>query len=296
MAKLKILLLTSMLIATVVLLVTSVGSEPCTNIATRFLTKMMRGDTDSVVPLFAENSCHCQPRGGFIAYLRYESGENDNLSFLFGHHFKTGSLTARIVPTVEKVKTPHLLWETPESAEVDIPLIFNSADYSPYFLPLDSAYGHSVKEADLIAFCKDPSPDFWKALSLRLRPTLAKGLVAQAAAKTPRGEPEFMADLFKELLTGEDAKYLKPADAADIIGADGKNRPATEFAAMLPRLKAGILRLYVGRRGKFLGWSVRKGRLKDPVFELASGKELKLKTPDSALVDIHGPAVQPARM
>lgn len=287
----KALLLMSVLVLTIVLFVIIEGSDPCTDVASAFVSKMQKADIGPLIHLFGENSCHCEPRGGYIAYLKYESGENDNLAFLFGHNFKIGAMSAKVVPTIEKVQASHLPWDAPESAEVDIPLFFDKAVYSPYFIPLDTAYGYPVSEANLTKFCQDPSQDFWKALSLRLRPSLATGLVAEAKVD-PKRKAEFMADLFKEILPADQAKYLKPADSGAVIGQDGSKKTAESFGSMIPRLKRGVLRLYIGRRGRLQRWAVKKGRLKDPVFELAGGKELALTTPDVALVDVHGPAAE----
>ena len=278
------ILLGGILIATIVILVTTLGTEPSTDEAGIFLDKLQQGDRHSVVTQFGDNTCHCQPRGGYVAFLKYESGENDNLAFLYAHKFKAGTdMKTREVPTVEKFQGSSLPWEHPESTEVDVPLSFDKNEYSPYFLPLDMAYGHPVKEADLDAFSKDPSKEFWTSLALRLRPSLDKGVVAPAAPDADK-KPEFMADFYKSMLPPEACKYLKPTDAGDVLSkAEGKATPATAFTAKFPRLKAAVLRLTVVRRGKFQRWSIKKGTLIDPVFELADGKELALKTPEKAL-------------
>ena len=292
MVNLRILLFTAIFAATVFMFITTVGSEPSTNVAAVFLNKLREADKASVIALFGDNSCHCQPRGGYVAYLTFRSGENDNLAFLYGQKFKTGTMSEKAIPTVEKVKSFHLPWEEPESTEVDVPISFVNADDRPYLLPLDSAFGYPLKESELTDFCNNPAGDFWKALSLRLRPSLAKGVVPAAGNAKSAHASEFMSDVFSELLSPEQAKYLRPSDAGDIIAVDGKKKAAAEYATRFPRLSRGTLRLYMGRRGKYQCWTVKKGRLKDPVFALSEGKELELRTPESALVDIRGPAVE----
>ncbi|MBX9686861.1 MAG: hypothetical protein K2X27_09180 [Candidatus Obscuribacterales bacterium] len=289
MTFLRNILFLGILLTTIFVFVTTMGADPCTDQAKVFLAKLSEGDIETLLPQFGENTCHCQPRGGYRAYIRYESGEADNLAFLFGHKFKTGEMTFKNVPTIEKVKTPHMIWEEPESTEVDVPLSFDPSEYSPYFLPLDMAYGHSVSESDFKKFCADPSPDFWKCLALRLRPGLEKGLVPRAK---PDSKAEFMADLFEGLLPEEQARYLKPKDAAKIEMSDGSEKDAADFAKSFPRLKQGILRLYIVRRGQFHRWTIRKGRLKDPVFLLSDGKEIATKTPEAALQDQPGHGAQ----
>lgn len=255
------------------------GSEEPQEEATLFLAKLKQADKPAVLTQFGDNTCHCQPRGGYIAFLKYESGENDNLAFLFGHDFASRITATRAVPTKEKFQGSNLPWEQPESTEVDVALDFARKSYQPYFLPLDMAYGYLTKEEALKEFCADPSKDFWKGLALRLRPGLAPGLVK---APEKRNKPEFMADYYLTLgLPEEECKYLKPKDAAGVIESkSGKEVPAENFKNELPRLKSAMLRMSVVRRGRFARWSVKKASLLDPCFELSNQKELKLKSPE----------------
>ncbi len=284
MVFLRNLLLFAIIAGVIFIVVRTLASDASTDEATLFLQKLQDGDASQVVPQFGENSCHCQPRGGYLAYLKYESGEQDNLAFLLGHPFSYGEYSVKSVPTISKYKGGDVNLEKPESVEIDAPVSFDKG-YTPYFLPMDMAYGYPIQKADLDSFCKDPSSDFAKSLALRLRPTLDAGLIPKAQAPAKDKRPEFSADLYKELLPAEEARYLKPTDAAAVLDADGKAKPAAEFAKDLPRLKRAILRLYIGRRGELKRWAVKKVRIKDPVFQLSDGKELALQTPEDALVD-----------
>lgn len=278
MANLRNILLIGIFVLTIGVMLTTLGSEPSTEEAVFFLKKVQEADKPVVIAQFGDNTCHCQPRGGFNAFLKFESGEDDNLAFIWGQKFQVGSMSERPIPTVEKFKGSNLPWEQPESTQVDVQLRFDKGTYSPYFLPLDMAYGHPMKEAALQEFCKNPEPEFNRAIALRLRPSLAPGLVA-AAVKDPHKKPEFTSDYYLTLLPPEQAIYVKPADAADLMLQDGSTQPAAKFAEQLPRLKAATLRLEIVRRGRFQRWAVKKGSVRDPVFLLADGKELALKTP-----------------
>ncbi len=282
------LILSAFVIAVVGIVIVTVGSDPCTDVANIFLKQLKEGESSSIVNLMGENTCHCQPRGGYIAYFKYESGENDNMAYLFKHPFKTGDMSVKAVPTVEKIKGGHLPWEKPESTEVDMPITFDKESYSPVFIPMDMAFGIPVKQEVIESFAKDPSKDFARDLTIRLRPSLAKGLIPPVQPKDPKKEAEYMADLYLEMLPPEEAKYVKPTDAADVITADGKAHPASEFEKLLPHLKRATLRLYMGRRGVLQRWAVKKARLKDPVFELADGKDMALTSPEAALMDVPG--------
>jgi hypothetical protein len=284
MVFLRNLLLFAIIAGVIFIIARTLGSDESTDQASLFLQKLQDGDAAQIVPQFGENTCHCQPRGGYLAYLKYESGEQDNLAFLLGHPFSFGEFVVKSVPTISKYKGGDAGFEKPESVEIDTPISMDKG-YSPYFLPMDMAFGYPMKKTDFDAFCKDPSPDFARALSVRLRPTLASGLVAKAAPPEKDKRPEFSADLYKELLPPEETRYLKPTDAAEIVDNDGKTQPAASFQKDLPRLKRAVLRLYIGRRGELKRWAVKKVRLKDPVFQLADGKELVLETPSELLVD-----------
>lgn len=290
---LRNILLGGIFIATVVILLTTMGSEPNTDEAQLFLNKLKEADISGLTIQFGDNTCHCQPRGGYAAYLKYQSGESENIAYLLGHKFMIGTMQSREVPTIEKVKGGYMAWEAPQSTEVDVPVSFDQSQYSPYFLPKDMAYGYKMKEADLLKFCEDPTPaadaekplEFFRDITLRLRPSLEKGLVPPPAAPDAKRKPEYMSDFYMQLLSGDEAKYLRPADAGNVEKEDGKLVPAADYAQKLPRLKSGVLRIYVVRRGKMQRWSVKKMRLKDPVFALSNGKELALKTPEEALAD-----------
>jgi len=283
------ILLGGILILVIFMLVTTAGEDLNTDQARLFLTKLQEGDPATLIPLFGDNTCHCQPRGGFRAYLRYESGEADNLAVLYGKKFEVDSaMSSKTVPTAQKFQGSGLPWEQPESTEVEIKLNFDPRNYSPYFVPLDLAYGIPMKEDDFKKFCSDPSNEFYRCFALRLRPQLGEGVLPPPANPDPARKPEFTADLMLELLPAEDAKYVKPRDLAGVIDADGKARSAVDYEKDFPRLKSCGLRLYVVRRGKFQRWAIRKGKLKDPVFVLADGKELSLKTPDKFLEDMPG--------
>lgn len=278
MANLRIILLMSIFVLTIGVMLTTLGSEPSTDEAAFFLRKVQEADKPVVIAQFGDNTCHCQPRGGFNAFLHFESGEDDNLAFIWGQKFLIGSMSQREIPTVEKFKGSNLPWEQPESTQVDVQIAFDKGTYSPYFLPLDMAYGHPVKIADLQSFCKDPSADFNRSLALRLRPSLEPGLLP-VAVKDPNKKPEFTSDYYLSLLPAEQAIYVKPTDAADVLMSDGAKKAAANFADQLPRLKSATLRLEIVRRGRFQRWAVKKGSVRDPVFALADGKELALKTP-----------------
>lgn len=275
----NIVLIGAFFLAMFVIFTTMAAEDPADE-ARLFLKKLEQGDVNKVLSQFGDNTCNCQPRGGYIAYLLYQSGEQNNLSPLLSRHFTTGNITVKAVPTRSKYPGGNLPWEQPESTEVDIPINFEPGSSRPYFLPLDTAFGHQIKEEDFNEFCRHPEKGFEKSLSLRIRPTLKPGLIPPQMATPPGRKPEFTADMFMTLLPAEQTYYLRPCDAGTIKTGDGKVLMAQAFEERLPRLKAVNLKLLIGRRSKYKRWTVSKGFLRDPEIELSDGKVLKLKSSD----------------
>lgn len=278
MTVLRNIVLLAALAVTLFVIFTTLAAEEPTDEANRFLKIIQSGDMHTILLQFGDNTCGCQPRGGYEAFIRFESGEPDNLAFLMGKQFSFHHLTQKWVPTRAKFQGGNLPWENPESNEVRAELKFDQ-DYKPVFLPMDMAFGYPVKQEDLEKFCNDPSEHFERQIALRLRPDVKEGVVGP-----PRKQDPFMADYYKKLLPPEETRYLRPLDASAVTTADGKQIPATEFAAKLPRLKEAVLKLLVVRRGKHKHWHVKKGAICDPVFELADGKTVTLKGPEVELV------------
>jgi hypothetical protein len=145
--------------------------------AKHFLNHLQDGDYPHAVASFGGNICRCPADLGWVSYLIYGSGEDPNLAFMMGKRFVRGGITfKKIESAVDKSKLT--LTERPQDFEVDVPLSFDPAIYAPYFLPLDMAYGLPIKVTDFDSFLAYPDKDSWKALTLRMRPSLAAGTVA----------------------------------------------------------------------------------------------------------------------
>lgn len=245
--------------------------EPPTEAATQFLRTLQQGDVESALREFGDNTCHCAPEGGYIAYLQAESGYDPNLSFLLGKPFKLGEMKTETLPyNGEKYLMP---WDKPEDQLVYVPLEFDAAA-RPYFLPTDMAYGYEISDADLKAFEKDPTALWKRGFTLRLRSKLEPGVIGQRDPRAKKTEAERMAA--DGLLPKEYLRYLHPKDAAGVKVGD-KVEPATSFASELPRLKAITIGMKVVRRGLLSRWAVKKAGFGDPVLIMPDGKEISLK-------------------
>jgi hypothetical protein len=272
--------------------------------AKQFLNHLQDGDYPSAVSTFGGNICRCPADLGWVSYLIYGSGEDPNLAFMMGKRFVRGGFDIKKMrSTVDKSK--QTLLERPQDFEVDVPLSFDPVIYAPYFLPLDMAYGIPIKESDLNSFVADPDKDCWKALTLRMRPSLNAGTVAipddakkqidhymkdkRAREKEEReyGEKhkntatqtatEVAAGLAKEALAeAENSKYLIPKDAGDVLGADGKPIAKDLVASRLPRLKSALLRLHMVRRDPVEPFTVFHFVVSDPVLLLPQNGDYKI--------------------
>lgn len=282
MTLIRNLILVGVFLLTLKIVLTTMGSEQPTEEAARFLKIAQSGDERKIVSQFGDNTCGCQPRGGYVAFIKYESGEPDNLAFLVGHPFKVGDMSQRRVPTKLKYDGGNLPWEKPESSEVRVKITFDPSSYSPYFLPLDMAFGHATKIEDLKKFCADPAPGFTRDFALRLRPDVKPGVVAGPEKLIDK--EKFMADHYMELLEPAERKHLRPLDAGVVTLADGQTAPAADFLNQYPRLKEAELRLLVVRRGHFKNWQVKKGKISNPIFQLPDGKTIALEGPEDELV------------
>jgi len=258
-----------------------------------FLRAVKAGNLDEAVDMLGDNACRCPPQGGWVALLKYELGHEPSLAFLVGHPFDIG----RARTTWVADNTPYILpWEVPESTFVDVPLTFEPAGYSPYFLPLHLAYGQDLTVAQFQAALANLRKDDWKAFSLRLRPSLAAGTVPpppseQArAAEAKSGQPPAAknantkgADLAAELL-GKQALYLVPRDCGSVVSPDGKKLPLAQVEAQIPRLRACTLRLRAERRGQFKPWRVSKLKFLDAIVQVDGQQPTTLLTPEDTSI------------
>lgn len=269
-----------------------ISSSPAPT-AMSFLRTIRQGAVAEAAEMFGDNSCRCPPRGGWVALLKYEYGEEPSLAFLVGHQFEIGR--ARIMPV--KDDTPFVLpWEAPESAFVDVPLRFVASSYSPLFLPLKLAYGQDMTLTQFREALQDLRKDDWKGFSLRLRPSIAAGVVppppvlaeeqGPAADKTADGKAESSrtAELAKELFGAQAAQFLTPRDAASVMLPDGTRLSAGEVESQLPRLRACTLRLRMERRGQFKPWRVAKLSFLDAQVQRPGQPPVTLLTPEEVPV------------
>lgn len=262
---------------------TVVGASP-TDEALAFLSDVRQGSLAKSVRHFGGNACRCPAKGGWGSYLVYVSAQEPNLAFITGHPFRTGKPKEIRMKNKKEALLP---WQKPEDFAVDVPIEFDPAVYAPLFLPLSMAYGHEMKESEVLEFLKDPDKDAWKGLTLRLRPSLNAGAIAPPAEPLPpEAKEEFKVleqddsasteEAIKEALGEKAAQFITPRDAGQVRKEDGTVIASTLLENQLPRLKSAILRLHVVRRGQINDWTIYHFGLMAPVLRMSDGHDLPL--------------------
>ncbi len=248
-----------------------------------FVKHVKDNDYAKVVEAFGGNICRCPAKLGWVSYLIYNSGEEPNLACLMGRNFESGPVQVKAMKSDAK---NYSVLDRPEDYEVTVPLRFDT--YRPMFLPLDMAYGYDISGEQFEKFLADPDHEAWKGLTLRMRPSLAKGAVDQPEASKnlvnrqkakekqeqikqeqnkpgqEPGKPD-QNDLEKELF-GDAARYNTPKDAGGVKLADGTTLSQEAIAARLPRLKSARLRLHMVRRDQRQPFTVFHFVISDPVL------------------------------
>ena len=252
-------------------------SDPA-DTAKQFLHFVQNNDHRAALMQFGDNSCHCAPKGGYVAYLRYDTANDPSLAFLFGQKFDIGQATVKKLPyNGEKYMMP---WDKPEDTVVFLPITFPDRASQPYFLPLDMGFGLDMTEADLKAFDNAPQKDWERAFTLRLRPRLTADVIEKQPLPHHEQQSEEERKLAESLLPADLLKYQHPGEAGSIKLASGQTAPATQFASEVPRLKSVLLGFKVVRAGVWHRWLIHKLGVAQPVI-IVGDKEIKLSDNDA---------------
>lgn len=294
------LAITIFVITCTVLFNTFANADP-RDVTGKFLRDIRLGEYKKTVKHFGGNACRCPAKGGWVSYLVYASAEEPNLAFMMGKQFETGDSKFQRIPTQSDAKSI-VPWEKPEDVVVDVPIVF-SKGYNPLFLPLPMAYGQSMTEEELNEFLADPDKDAWKGLTLRMRPSLAPGLMERPKESldieyrpteklrgvdatesgsfgvTVDNDQSAQSETEKILLEalGKDALvYLHPKDPGPVKTPAGLTVSPEQVEAKLPRIKSLLLKLHVVRRGQLKDWTVYHIGVTEPVVKVGD-KEIALK-------------------
>lgn len=236
-----------------------------------FLSYVRGNNYGSAVREFGDNTCHCAPEGGYGAFLRYDQAHDPNLAFLMGTNFTMAEPTVKKLPyNGEKYMMP---WDKPEDTAVFVPITFPDPSQRPFFLPLDMAFGHQMSEDDVKSFVADPSLNWRRGFTLRLREKL-KG-TAMTPPGAPKPPPPESDAALEQILPKGAARYMTPADASSVVLKDGRVVAADQFKDQLPRLKSITVGLKIVRAGWWRRWAIKKVGVQDIVVT-SNGKDFEL--------------------
>lgn len=230
-------------------------------VAVDFVKAVKSGDASHAVDFFGDVTCSCPPKGGYISYFNYESGHDPNLTFLLGHPFETGPVTAS---ELRKTYPNTLPWEHPVTYVVHVPLTFNPSRYSPFLLPLPMAFGKEMDLRSFEQFVSNPDVDKTKILSLRLRPTVAPGLI-----KPHQNSPDDITSLVS-------VPYLYPTDPGRVVAPNGSSLSRSQIESKLPHLTSIVLALTMQRKGTTTPWLVARVQLTNAVVQVDGQKPVPL--------------------
>jgi len=257
--------------------------------AIAFLKDIKSGNLTQIVRHFGGNTCRCPARNGWGAFLAYQPGQETNLAFLLGHPFYIGQTVSKRIKSPPQAKYAASL-EQPEDYVVDVPISFNSKEYSPIFLPLPLAYGKSMTWQEVQDFIADPASGASRGFSLRLRPGLAPGAIkfdTTTIAASILGEFKFLKP-DSDGKTKNDAKnadsvdgeskennnqFLIPQDTGPVIMPDSSRLPLQKLTELLPRLKSVTIRFHVVRRGQLQPWTIFHFLLQNAIVEENNGSK-----------------------
>jgi hypothetical protein len=267
--------------------------------AMTFLKAIQKGDLSKVVRHYDGKTCRCPEQGGWSSFLVYKSELQPNMAFLLSHPFTIGNPV--IIPLQKKhpYSSP---WQRPEDVIIRVPLEFNPSKYSPLFLPLPLAYGHDMTAKEFDAFLKNPAEQSGLAFTLRLRPTLRKGLLKEnidrvnaevfanlpepntGAGETPRGPvppalKAYRERLLKAAIEDKKTNYIKPEDAGDVSNSDGTIMEQAVVEQKLPRLTSIVMNLQLVRNDQFQNWAILHCSFEKPKLLLDNGAKTLDLTP-----------------
>jgi hypothetical protein len=224
--------------------------------AREFLQALETGETQLAISFFGSNKCSCSG-AGWQQLTIYDRGLEPNVAYLVGTPVTVSRTAARAKAPDELTRIVHLK--------------LNFSSRKPYFLPLPSAYGWNISEAEFNKFLADPSVDAWKGFSLRLRPSLEPGLIKNPKPQDPdktATDPEIANNqLAPELLS-----FLRPTDPGEIV-TGANHSPMNTKSKTLPVLDSVemVFKLTKSDPSIFGKWSIARFYYSNPIIS-ANGK------------------------
>lgn len=246
-------------------------------VSQEFLAKIAQGDIQKAKTFFG-GRCPCTISGGWISYLIYKSGQEPNLAFLEGAHFSTGHICkGPEIPDSHDLQRKKCL--------VTIPLTFSGNDRL-FFLPVKMAFGNTMEKSELLQFSDNPEKDWQKGFTLRLRPSISKGVIDHGVAAETKNANSSLASTYEKhsqdlvrLLGDEIAIFFTPADAGAVIRDDKTLLQQQEVEQILPRVYKVNVNLLLVQKNNTPYWSITQHKITGPILQIPNGNMMTLKEP-----------------
>lgn len=257
-------------------------------VAREFVNALKAGDVARAKNLF-DTQYRWLPRGGIDAFFRYESAHEPNLTFLLGQSFEAGNAIVN-----NPIRSEWYFLDGVRGVNLTVPLRFDG-ERAPFLLPVPIAFGRSMEFGAFMNFVKHPESHRFEALTLRLRPSVAPGLIAPPSTRmmevpappgpivkappppVPGGEQRRPAMVMPApgseggLLGGE-----HPRDPGAVVLPSGEALTLEQLATLLPRLRAIDIVFTVMQRGRFASWKSEGVALGNPLV-VSDGAENRLR-------------------
>jgi hypothetical protein len=241
-----------------VLLLPAVAAADAEKLTRDFLNAVKAADLERAKRLYDPRYASIQ-KAGLDALFRYESGYQPNLTFLVGQPFSVDSVTLTV-----PIRSEWYTLDGVRGHNVTARLRFDG-ERGPFFLPSPIAFGRSMEFVDFMNFVKDPGSGRFGELTLRLRPSIAAGMI------TPTPPPQMVkappppvtrdgtqqpamvrpSPTFEGGLMG-----AGPRDPGAVMLPSGEALTPDQLAALLPRLAAIDVMLTTMQRGRLASWKV----------------------------------------
>ncbi|MBI1735102.1 MAG: hypothetical protein HYR51_08015 [Candidatus Rokubacteria bacterium] len=214
-------------------------------VAGELLAAVRAGDVAKVVALHTD-AARARP---IADHLALDSGAEPNLAFLAGRGFEIVSLASSGWPRdlgmggiPWAIACPSCL-RVPTAASVTAVLRV-PAGAEPFLVPPALAFGARMAFAPFMDYVKQPDvPDH---LTLRVRPTLARGLIADPPGPPP-GHPSLA--------------IQRPRDTGAVVLPSGAALDPTQLAALVPRVPEVVVTIELARGTRFSSWRVERFRV-----------------------------------
>jgi hypothetical protein len=241
-----------------VLIVPAVVAADAETLTREFLNAIRAADVQRAKRLYDPRYASVAA-AGLDALFRYESGYEPNLAFLVGQPLRLESVTITGL-----IRSEWYALDGVRGNNVTARVRFDG-ESGPFLLPSPIAFGRSMGFVDFLNFVKHPESGRFGELTLRLRPSVAPGMITPrqppqtVKAPPPPGPRDGSQRSMMVMPPPTFAGGLMGArahDPASVVLPSGDALTPEQLAALLPRLSAIDVLVTAMQRGRLASWKV----------------------------------------